>query len=134
MDSQRITEHFRWEEVTCPCCDRVRIMPAFWKHMEALEKLRVTLGFPIIVNSGYRCEKHNAKVGGSVGSMHMLIATDIRPNMLNMEVLPAEREGLTAGRLQELYDRAPEFGFTGRGRYDSFVHLDMRAEPLDWRG
>lgn len=134
MDSQRITEHFTWGKIVCPCCERIRITPAFWRHMEALERLRVALGFPLIVNSGYRCEKHNMEVAGSSGSMHMLIATDVRPNMLDMSVMPVERESLTQGRLQEIYDRAPEFGFTGRGRYNSFVHLDMRPTPMDWRG
>jgi cytochrome oxidase assembly protein ShyY1 len=134
MDSERITEHFWWEEILCPCCDRVRIMPAFWKHMEALEKLRQEVGFAILVNSGYRCKEHNTAVGGGTSSMHMLIATDIRPEEPNGRMTKQEKKSLAEGRLQEIYDIAPKFGFTGRGRYDTFNHLDIRAEKMDWRG
>jgi len=134
MDNQKITENFWWEEVICPCCDRVKIIPAFWKHIDALQRMRTTLGFPIIINSGYRCERHNAEVNGGARSMHLLIATDIRPEEPNGAMTHAEKQSLVAGRLQEMYDIAPSLGFTGRGSYETFIHLDMRAEKLDWRG
>ena len=36
-----------------------------------LDPVRERLGKAIRVNSGYRCPKHNLKVGGAVGSQHM---------------------------------------------------------------
>lgn len=36
-----------------------------------LDPVREQLGKPIYVNSGYRCPRHNLKVGGAVGSQHM---------------------------------------------------------------
>lgn len=43
-----------------------------------LDPLRAAYGRPIIVNSGYRCEKLNRKVGGSKTSDHMRgMAADI---------------------------------------------------------
>lgn len=45
-----------------------------------LDPVRERLAKPIIVNSGYRCPKHNLKVGGAVGSQHMKgEAADMRP-------------------------------------------------------
>ncbi|MBO7068601.1 MAG: peptidase M15 [Bacteroidaceae bacterium] len=36
-----------------------------------LEPAREKLGMPIVVNSGYRCPLHNARVGGVTNSQHM---------------------------------------------------------------
>lgn len=45
-----------------------------------LDPVRERLGMPIIVNSGYRCPKHNLAVGGAVNSQHMKgEAADVRP-------------------------------------------------------
>ena len=46
---------------------------------EALEQVRLVLGgYPIHVNSGYRCAALNTKVGGASNSRHMLgLAADI---------------------------------------------------------
>ena len=38
---------------------------------EVLDPAREALGKPIVVNSGYRCPKHNAEVGGVKNSQHM---------------------------------------------------------------
>lgn len=44
-----------------------------------LEPAREKLGMPIIVNSGYRCERHNKAVGGVANSQHLRgEAVDIR--------------------------------------------------------
>lgn len=44
-----------------------------------LEPAREKLGLPIIVNSGYRCERHNRHVGGVANSQHLSgEAADIR--------------------------------------------------------
>lgn len=45
-----------------------------------LDQAREKLGMPITVNSGYRCPKHNAEVGGVANSQHMKgEAADIAP-------------------------------------------------------
>ena len=38
---------------------------------QVLDPARERYGKPICVNSGYRCARHNAAVGGVVGSQHM---------------------------------------------------------------
>ena len=46
---------------------------------EVLEPLRAFVGKPIIINSGYRCNQLNVKVGGAYASQHTLgEAADIR--------------------------------------------------------
>lgn len=74
---------FTEKEFKCRCCGElpeefqgnVRVLVA-----NVLDQAREKLGMPITVNSGYRCQKHNAEVGGVPRSQHMVgEAADIRP-------------------------------------------------------
>lgn len=70
-------KHFELEEFQCKCCGAG--FPAV-KLVFFLENLRRAFDFPIRVNSGFRCEKHNAEVGGAKKSRHLLgCAADITP-------------------------------------------------------
>ena len=67
-------EFFRFEEFACRCCGR--IPPGVRGNIEALvdnvlDPARRVFGGPVSVNSGYRCPKHNAEVGGVSGSQHL---------------------------------------------------------------
>ena len=86
MHSENITEHFTKREMACKCgCDKIEYDP---KLLVKLEIVRYMLGgVPIIINSGYRCVKHNKDVGGVPDSQHLKgKAADIRING-NMEEL-----------------------------------------------
>lgn len=49
------------------------------KVMYILDMVRVYIGKPILINSGYRCKKLNEMVGGVQNSMHTKgLAADIR--------------------------------------------------------
>ena len=68
-------KNFRIQEFVCRCgCE---MPPEARQNIEALvdnvlDPLREAYGKPIYVNSGYRCAKHNAAVGGVPKSQHML--------------------------------------------------------------
>lgn len=65
----QLSEHFNASEFVCPCCGTGTVKP---RLIELLEQLRAELGNnPIHVNSGYRCPKHNAEVGGVANSQHV---------------------------------------------------------------
>ena len=113
---RQLTEHFKLTEIMCPCCQRIRIVPELAPHMDKLEELRIMAGFPITVNSGYRCSKHNIKVrGGKDGGWHPRIATDIRP---------LDRD---PGKVLVIYRIALTLDFGGIGKHPTFIHLDPRA-------
>ncbi len=114
--NNHITADFRFDEVICPCCKRVKLIPIFWTHMEKLQRLRDAVG-PISINSGYRCLDHNDTVGGSFGSMHMAFATDI---------MPADGD---SAKLKEMEEIATSLGFNGRGIHPTFIHIDLRTTP-----
>ena len=52
----------------CPCCGANYTNPRLIYFIEEVEK---HIGARLWINSGYRCEKHNRKVGGSATSSHL---------------------------------------------------------------
>ena len=75
-------KYFKKQEFQCHCgCG---MPPEARQNIEALvenvlDPLREAYGKSIYVNSGYRCEAHNRKVGGVPKSQHLLgQAADIR--------------------------------------------------------
>ena len=116
MDSQ-VTDHFKLSKCLCACCDRIKIVPGFFSHMELLEAMRVDLGFPINIDSGYRCHEHNEESGGAPKSWHMLFATDVRPNW---------GRGYQH-RLLAMYKAALSQNWGGIIYHQSFIHLDRRS-------
>lgn len=46
------------------------LMPRLVLLAELLERIRSTLGCPVVVTSGYRCEQLNAAIGGVTSSDH----------------------------------------------------------------
>jgi uncharacterized protein YcbK (DUF882 family) len=123
MQEGRLTENFLWEEIVCACGQCIRITPAVFTHMARLQAMRIELAAPIHVNSGYRCPKHNAAVGGAPQSWHMMFATDVRPS-----------DG-SPYKLKLMYRMALQLGFGGIGLYENkgFIHLDMRPGESRWR-
>ena len=68
---------FKPEEFKCPCCGQgsPAQMLVLW-----LDLFRAAWGYPVRINSGFRCEKHNKEVGGAEKSRHLIgCAADIAP-------------------------------------------------------
>lgn len=109
--------NFTWEEIRCKGTGLVLITDRLFAHMRLLQKLRELVG-PITITSGYRSESYNTQVGGAPASQHLTIATDIIPRAYSLDA--------TA-------ELADQLGFTGIGRYDSFLHLDTRSGSIaEW--
>ncbi len=84
----------------------------------ALQKIRDYFGKTVTINSAYRTAVHNAKVGGSPKSQHLLgKAADIRV------------AGVTPAMVAQY---AEYIGMGGIGLYDSFTHVDTRASKAKW--
>ena len=106
------------KEFVCKCCGQ---LPPFAKeNVEALvdnvlDPAREKFGGPIIVNSGYRCPKHNKAVGGVTGSQHLLgQAADVR----------FQGSGF---RVQDLAKAIKENGkFDQLILYPTFVHVSWK--------
>ena len=68
--------YFKLSEQACKCCGTGRLAPDF---LIMLNHARELAGIPFILNSAFRCAKHNIEVGGSDFSSHLVgCAADIR--------------------------------------------------------
>ena len=112
-----ITEHFSEDEMKCKCCGKILIDQRLVIY---LETLREKIKKPIIINSAYRCEKHNLEVGGAKESYHTKgMAADIYV------------KGLTSKQLANV---CKMYGlFTGFGYGNNFLHVDVREGDIcEW--
>lgn len=111
------TLHFKESEFACRCCG---VTKPSSELMAVLELVRMHFNAPITVNSSYRCEKHNAAVGGAKASKHLLgIAADIVV------------KGVEPAMVYQFIDSVfPEH--YGLGVYNSFTHIDVRPVKARW--
>ena len=109
-------------EFNCPCCGNIEMNQLF---IDTLRAAREYSNTPYLINSGYRCEKHNKKVGGKVGdkakgipaSTHTVgAAADIHCTESRQRAL------ILCGLL--------EAGFSRIGIAKTFIHVDM-ADRLE---
>ncbi|MBR1486634.1 MAG: hypothetical protein IJ597_05205 [Synergistaceae bacterium] len=108
------TKNFKVSEFACKCgCQPNKVQQSI---INLCQKIRDKAGIPIRVNSGYRCEKHNAKVGGVKGSQHTLgLAADLSC---------AKGAKYLLNCVMRLYDAGeiPELQFCKE--YKSWIHVD----------
>ena len=120
------TKNFKVSEFACKCgCGFDKIDQ---RVMNMAQALRDELGVPVKVNSGCRCEKHNAKVGGakktyfpdgrlkSKGSNHMYgLAVDLSCSKGAKAMFEAVKKLHAEGKLPDL-----DYCI----RYKTFIHID----------
>jgi len=63
-----ITKNFTENELKCPCCGEIAMDG---EYMAKLQEIRTLCAFGFRVNSGYRCESHNAKVSKNSQNDHV---------------------------------------------------------------
>lgn len=123
--STQLSANFRSVEFDCHgvgCCNETLVD---MQLVEYLQKIRDHFGKPIIISSGYRCERHNRSVGGATASKHKAgMAADI----MIAGVAPSE-----------VAKYAESIGVKGIGLYETakdgyFVHIDTRVTKSFWYG
>lgn len=100
----------------CGCGGEVLVNNA---AMDAIQSFRRDVGVPVILNSAYRCKKHNENEGGAENSMHR------KGRAFDVRITPQlSREAI--------HGAARRAGFKGIGDYQTFVHIDNRTTPSYW--
>ena len=100
--------------------------------VQVLQAIRDHFGAPVVITSGYRTAEHNAAVGGSKSSQHLLgRAADFYVEGVPVATVAAYAETLLPGR-------------GGIGRYPKdakhptrktgWVHIDTRTNKSRWKG
>jgi uncharacterized protein YcbK (DUF882 family) len=114
--NKKLSNNFTTKEFECQC-GKCEIQKVDSDLLNRLEKVRIALGSPIKIMSGYRCREHNTKVGGAPKSMHVFgRAADIQAvDMLRLMMLV--RTMFTA---------------IGDGRNKGFIHVDTRQVNAKW--
>ena len=117
INNIKIAKNFYLYEFQCPCCKRVILNSDLLKR---LNSLRETINRQIYINSGYRCKEENERVGGVKNSYHIFgMAVDIEARNINISDLAIYAQGV---------------GFNGIGKYETFLHLDVRDTKYFWEG
>lgn len=103
-------KHFRPEEFSDPTLPGSGIAMQ-WSIVSKLDSIRSTIGRPLIIQSGWRTDEHNAEVGGVDGSAHTggwAVDVACRDSRLRFLILQA----------------ALNVGIARIGIGKSFLHLD----------
>ncbi|MGH9439242.1 MAG: YcbK family protein [Terriglobia bacterium] len=118
--------HFAREELECRCgCGKALIDPGL---VDALENLRERVNVPIIIDDGYRCERHNAAVGGVPGSTHTRgLAADLRIEGQSLKVM------YHSALLIDAFTFGGIGAYTGEDGTHPRLHCDVRENgPKRW--
>ena len=95
------TNNFNVNEFSCKCgcgfnCIDQRVI-------NMAQTIRDALGVPVRVNSGCRCDKHNAKVGGVKGSKHTKgLAADLSCELGSVKMFDTVKKLQAEGKLLDL--------------------------------
>lgn len=110
------TKNFRVSEFECHCgCGKNEIGQ---RIINMAQVIRDAIGVPVRVNSGYRCIKHNAKVGGVPGSFHTKgLAADLSCSKGSKKLYETIRGLQSEGKL-------PDLSWCKRYRKKNFCHID----------
>jgi zinc D-Ala-D-Ala carboxypeptidase len=108
--------YFTDEELRCKCCGKLEMDDVF---RDRLSWVRETAGFPLLIDSGYRCPKHNAEVGSTSTNHTKGLAVDV----LNLD--HNLRYRIIAAAIRS--------GILGIGIGNNYLHLDTnRIIPSIW--
>ena len=116
----KLSANFKVSEFACKDgSDTVFISPVL---VTVLQKIRDHFEKPVIINSAYRNDVYNKKVGGAKYSQHKYgTAADIHISGISPATIAAYVETIM-----------PNTG--GIGIYSNFVHIDVRTARARWNG
>ncbi len=117
-DNTPKSKYFKIEEFACK--DGTQVPEEYYDNvqelMDNLDVLREHLGYPIVINSGYRTPEYNKSVGGAKKSQHLTAsAADIRLNVTPSVVQKAIKKLMKDGDMKK----------GGLGIYSTFTHYDI---------
>lgn len=122
----KLTKNFNLSEFACKDGNPVpeNLLDNVKELAENIQVLRDHIGIPLHINSAYRTEPYNKKVGGSPQSQHLIAkASDLRtdkhtPKELAQIILKLIKEG----KMKQ----------GGVGIYPTFTHYDIRGTKARW--
>lgn len=122
----KLTKNFSLHEFDCR--DGSEMPQSVIQNVKALaEQLQIIRDYfskPITINSGYRSQTYNRKIGGAKRSQHLTgRAADITVKGIAPDVVADQIEKLIA---------SGDVLQGGLGRYKTFTHYDIRGTKARW--
>ena len=122
----RPSKNFTWAEFASK--DGAEMPPAVKENIKKLaqnlEVIRSYFNLPIKINSGWRSEAHNSKIGGVKNSTH------VKGKAADIVI-----KGKTPAEVQngiEVLIKAGKISEGGVGKYPNFTHYDIRGKKARW--
>jgi zinc D-Ala-D-Ala carboxypeptidase len=130
----RLSKHFVIEEFDCR--DGTKVKPREYNGLQYLcrqflEPMRAQFG-PCTVHSGYRTVNWNKHVGGEPNSFHIYTMHDGNDQAADVSFARGGPNQWAA--FANNIRRKKRGGRGGLGIYSTFVHIDIRDYPANWRG
>lgn len=126
MGNGDLTKNFHIREFKCK--DGTKVPDELFDNVkllaEQLQVLRDFIGIPIHLNSAYRTEAYNDRIGGSPKSQHKLAKA---ADMVTVKYTPKQ----LASIIKKLIKQGKMMQ-GGVGVYPSFVHYDIRGTETRW--
>lgn len=124
----RLTKNFVLSEFACKDGtpvpnDKIELIKEL---AENLQILRDHVEKPIRINSAYRTEEYNQRIGGAPRSQHVacraadIVVIGMLPNIVQDTI----EDLIESGKMAE----------GGMGRYGTFTHYDIRGYRARWQG
>lgn len=111
---------FKFSELCCPCCQACNMNKDFFEILESVQKI-----YPkkMTIDSGYRCDDYNAKIGGGPLSPHLFgsaVLVEVVKDKDKFHLVKAAQQcGINAICIYKLHIR---------------LELRMRNAPSLWPG
>ena len=125
--------HITWDELACKDKIHTPYPIEFIKDGRVIElvvmfeRIRALYNKPLVIHSAYRTLAHNTSIGGSLNSPHIQgKALDIEPPIgIDVDTFHSD-----------VKLRYKDFGIRGLGKYNSFIHCDIRDSDtlVEWVG
>lgn len=117
----KVTPHFKFSEFNCK--DGTPVPPHLFYNIRmlagTLEAIRLHFRTPIIINSAYRTEVYNRRVGGASKSYH-----------LSAQAVDFTIKGVTPKHIFQQLSLLMKKGLIPKGgliEYKTFIHYDQRG-------
>ncbi|MDY3551380.1 D-Ala-D-Ala carboxypeptidase family metallohydrolase [Gemmata sp. JC717] len=115
--------YFTTDELKCKCCGQCVLAPGF---LDKLNEIRERLGNMMIINSGCRCERHNAALGGKGRSFHLINAPRLT-GLVGACAVDVSTVRWPDAKRDKLIRLARKGGWS-LGIATSFIHIDRRTD------
>jgi len=123
-----LTDHFSTREFTCQCshesCKEQRISIDL---VDKLEKIRVEVGQPLIITSGFRCSAHQQDIRDSGQSTVVAVKKSTHELGDAADILPKDGKEIQGSFLKLCAQHFDSIGLS-----DRFLHVDQRVGLRRW--